>query len=119
MTTYHPYVAFNLKDADAKVRPYLLIGLGATHYPSVGYAKTSGQTGTTASQTKFSTVLGAGVKAYASQKVGLQLGILWVPTYIKTDATGWWCDPWYGCYVTGNAQYSNQFMLNAGVTFRF
>jgi opacity protein-like surface antigen len=119
VTTYHPYVAFNLKDADAKVRPYVLIGLGATHYPSVGYTQVSGQTGMTASQTKFSTALGAGVKAYASPKVGLQVGILWVPTYIKSDATGWWCDPWYGCYVTSNAQYSNQFMLNAGMTFRF
>jgi hypothetical protein len=43
----------------------------------------------------------------------------WTPTYIKTDAAGWWCDPFWGCYLVGNAQYSNQFTFEGGVTFRF
>ena len=120
VTTYHPYIGFNLKDPESKVRPYFLIGLGATHYPSVGYTKATGDAASTLSQTKFSTTFGAGIKAYGgSGKVGVQLGIQWTPTYIKSDATGWWCDPYWGCYTTSNAQYSNQFMFNAGLAFRF
>jgi outer membrane protein W len=120
VTTYHPYVGFNLKDPESKVRPYFLIGLGATHYPSVGFTKVTGEATSTASQTKFSATIGAGVRAYASSgKVGLQLGMQWTPTYIKSDAAGWWCDPYWGCYVASDAQYSNQFMLNAGITLRF
>ena len=61
---------------------------------------------------------GAGLKIFA-KNVGLRLGAQWTPTYIKTDSAGWWCDPYWGCYVVGDARYSNQFQLNAGVTLRF
>jgi hypothetical protein len=43
----------------------------------------------------------------------------WTPTYIKSDAEGWWCDPYWGCYVVGDAQYSNQFELSGGIVLRF
>ena len=32
INSYHPYIAFNLTPADAPLRPYLLIGFGATSY---------------------------------------------------------------------------------------
>jgi hypothetical protein len=32
---------------------------------------------------------------------------------------GWWCDPYWGCYLVGNSQYSNQFQFTGGVTVRF
>jgi hypothetical protein len=63
--------------------------------------------------------LGAGVKVYGSGKVGARFGARWTPTYIKSDATGYWCDPYWGCYLTGSAQYANQFDLNGGITVRF
>jgi hypothetical protein len=47
---------------------------------------------------------GAGVTHYSS---------------FKSDAAGWWCDPYWGCYVVGNAQYSNQFEFTGGLTFKF
>ena len=50
---------------------------------------------------------------YPGKNVGIRLEGRWTPTYIKSDATGWWCDPYWGCYVTGDAQYSNQFELAA------
>jgi len=59
------------------------------------------------------------VKVFPSPNVGARFGIRWTPTYIKSDAAGWWCDPWWGCYVVGNAQYSNQFEFVGGVMFRF
>jgi len=36
-----------------------------------------------------------------------------------TDSAGYWCDPYWGCAVVGNAQFSNQFELSAGLTLRF
>jgi opacity protein-like surface antigen len=116
---YHGYGAYYFGDPENKARPYIMGGLGATHYGSVSYTKVDGSAGTTGTGTQFSTTWGAGVKVNASPNVGLKFGIQWTPTYIKSDAEGWWCDPWWGCYVVGSAQYSNQFDFNAGISFRF
>ena len=59
------------------------------------------------------------MKLYGTSKIGGRIGARWTPTYIKSDADGYWCDPYWGCYLVGNAQYSNQFDINGGVTFRF
>jgi outer membrane protein W len=119
INSYFPYLAYNMGDEDAKARPYILLGLGATSYGTVNYTKSNGQTGSTVSNTQFAGTVGAGVRVYPSPKVGVQFGFQWTPTYIKSDATGMWCDPWWGCYVVGDAQYSNQFQLNGGIVFRF
>ena len=111
---YHGYFAYNFGEADAQVRPYVLGGLGATQF---GTVKTS--VGDIGGNTKFSTTWAAGVKLYPSKNVGLRLEGRWTPTYIKSDAGGWWCDPYWGCYVVGNAQYANQFELSGGITLRF
>ena len=118
VNNYHGYVAYNFGDSDASVRPYFLGGLGATQYGSI-----SAQLGSLSREidgsTKFSTTWALGLKLNAGQNLGLRLEGRWTPTYIKSDAEGWWCDPYWGCYVTGDAQYSNQFELLGGVTFRF
>jgi opacity protein-like surface antigen len=116
---YHGYLAYYFGDPEAKARLYLMGGLGATHYGSVSYTKVDGSKGTTPSGTQFSTTWGAGVKVNASPNVGVKLGMQWTPTYIKSDATGWWCDPWWGCYVVGDAQYSNQLEFVGGIGVRF
>jgi hypothetical protein len=118
VANYHPYIGFNFGDPDAKVRPYFLLGFGATHYPGVSFTA-AGQARETFSATQFSTTWGFGVKAYPAPHFGIRAGVQWTPTYIKSDAEGWWCDPWYGCYVVGDAQYSNQFQFSGGVTARF
>jgi len=115
---YHGYFAYNFGDSAAKVRPYLLGGAGATHYGSVPYTVGS-VSGETAGTTKFSSTWGAGVKIYPGPKVGLKLGLRWTPTYIKSDSTGWWCDPYWGCYVVGDPQYSNQFEATGGIIIGF
>jgi hypothetical protein len=119
VNSYFPYLAYNMGDEDAKARPYIMLGIGATNYGSVNYTRTGGQTGSTGSNTQFAGTIGAGVRVYPSPKVGVQFGMQWTPTYIKSDAGGVWCDPWWGCYVVGDAQYSNQFQFNGGVVFRF
>ena len=116
---YHGYFAYNFGDPDARVRPYALIGLGATHYSGVNFTTSAGAARDIPGVTRFSTTWGAGVNAYAGGNVGFRAGVRWTPTYIKSDAAGWWCDPWWGCYVVGDAQYSNQFELSGGVTFKF
>ena len=116
---YHAYFAYNFGTFDVPVRPYVLFGLGATHYNGVGFTTATGEQRDIPGQTKFSTTLGAGVKVYPSPNVGVRFGARWTPTYIKSDAEGWWCDAWWGCYVVGDAQYSNQFELSGGVAFRF
>ena len=118
--TYHGYVAYNLGDNSSKVRPYFMGGLGATNFPSVDYTRVvGGGTGSTISETQFSTTWGAGVKFFPSPSVGARFGVQWTPTYIKSDAAGWWCDPYWGCYLVGNAQYSNQWDISGGISFRF
>jgi opacity protein-like surface antigen len=115
---YHGYIAYNLGEEDAKVRPYILGGLGATQFGAVtvNVGATPHDIG---GSTKFSTTWALGVKMYPGRNVGLRLEARWTPTYIKSDAAGWWCDPYWGCYLVGNAQYANQFELSGGINLRF
>ena len=115
---YHGYFAYNFGDSDATVRPYVLGGVGATQYGSVSVNVGDTQRGIDSS-TKISSTWALGLKAFPSPKFGIRLEGRWTPTYIKSDATGWWCDPYWGCYVTSNAQYSNQFELSGGIIVRF
>ena len=64
INTYHPYVAYNAGAPDARVRPYFLIGFGATNYSSVEFTRANGQAAETGSETQFSTTWGAGVKVF-------------------------------------------------------
>ena len=125
---YHGVFSYNWGDKDTKVRPFIFGGIGATHY-SPGTLNSAiplppvppvGVTGNQInSATKFSFTWGGGVKVYASEHVGLKVQARWTPTYIKTDAAGTWCDPWYGCWVVGSTDYSNQFEMSGGIVFRF
>ena len=97
----------------------MLIGLGATNYASVAFTGIGGVARETGGETQFSTTWGAGVKFFATPNVGIRVGAHWTPTYIKTDEGGWWCDPYWGCYLVGDAKYANQFHFNGGIVFRF
>ena len=118
ITNYHGTFTYNFGESDAKVRPYVFGGLGATNFGSVDYTTTR-RTGTINGISRFSTTWGAGVKIYGSGKVGGRFGVRVTPAYIKSDAVGWWCDPYWGCYLVGDAQYANQFEIGGGITFKF
>jgi len=118
LSNYHGYFAYNFGESDAPMRPYFMVGLGMTHFSDVS-TTVGGGSHTLPGASRFSTIWGGGVKYYPNPKAGVQFGVAWVPTYIKSDATGWWCDPWWGCYLVGNAQYANQFKLEGGVTLKF
>jgi hypothetical protein len=119
ISTYHGTFTYNLGEGDAKIRPYVMGGLGATSFGDVAYTRANGVAGTISGGSKFSSTWGAGVKLYGTSRVGGRIGVRLTPTYIKSDAEGYWCDPYWGCYVVGDAQYANQFDINGGVTFRF
>ena len=107
--TYHGYGAYNWGASDAKVRPYFMFGLGMTSYSDVTYTPAAGVnpqgTRTIPGVSRFSTTWGVGAKVYGNGHVGGRVGMHWTPTYIKSDAAGYWCDPYWGCYLVGNAQY--------------
>jgi opacity protein-like surface antigen len=111
---YHGYFAYNFGDTDASVRPYVLGGLGATQYGSLTTA-----VGEIGGETQFSTTWAAGLKLFPSPNFGIRLEGRWTPTYIKTDPEGYWCDPYWGCFTVGEAEYANQYELSGGIILRF
>jgi hypothetical protein len=116
---YHGYLAYNFGAADAPVRPYFLGGLGVTQYGSLStnFAGVQREIG---GETQFSTTWALGLKMFPNNSnFGIRLEGRWTPTYIKSDTEGVWCDPYWGCYTVGDAQYSNQWELSGGVTLRF
>jgi len=115
---YHGYFAYNFLP-DSKVRPYVSIGFGATNYGAVSFTNAAGAGAEVPSTTRFSTTWGFGMKAWANDNFGFRAGMVWTPTYITSEASGWWCDPYWGCYIVGDSKYSNQFRIEGGVTFRF
>ena len=113
---YHGIFTYNMGDEDVPMRPFFFGGLGATQY-----APGEIQGNSSAGGTRFSTTWGGGVKFFVSEHIGIKGTGRWTPTYIKSDPAGVWCNPWYpwSCWVVSEANYSHQFEMSAGVTFRF
>lgn len=104
--SYHGYFAYNFLP-DSKIRPYVQIGFGATDYGSVPY--TGIVSGTIAGPVRFSTSWSGGVKAWMNDHFGFRAAFVYTPTYISTEAAGWWCDP-YGAatwWVTTSTRTSS------------
>ena len=102
----------HFKDSESRLRPFVLLGAGATHL-----APDRSQVN---SITRFAWVFGGGVKYSASKHVGIRLQGKWSPTYINTLTQGVWCDPfWGGCWAKGDAVFLNELDGTVGVAFRF
>jgi hypothetical protein len=115
---YHGTLAYNFGSGSSSVRPYFFGGVGASSYSSLSYVGADGKTRDIDGQTRTSTTFGGGVKVYKG-RIGARAEMRMTPAYIKSDATGWWCDPYWGCYVTSKSQYASQIQLTGGVTVRF
>jgi hypothetical protein len=118
LDNYHVYFAYNTMP-EAKAHPYISIGFGATDYGAVSYTNIAGQAAEINGPVKFSFKAGVGIKTWASDAVGFRASIDWTPTYITSTDEGWWCDPYWGCYLTADSKYSHQLMMSGGVVFRF
>jgi opacity protein-like surface antigen len=116
---YQGNIVYNWGEGHSRVRPFMFFGLGATHYSPGDYEP--GIPGTRIdSATKFATNWGAGVKFYPGHAIGIKATARYTPTFVKSDPGGLWCDPFYPtCWVVNDLDYSNQFEMSAGVTFRF
>jgi opacity protein-like surface antigen len=110
---YMGNLLFHFTNKEAKMRPFLLFGLGANNLS----ADRSGVD----SATKFAYALGGGAKYNMGKHFGLRGQIRWSPTYITTTSNGGiWCDPfWGGCWVSGESHYLNAVDFTGGITFRF
>lgn len=116
---YHGIFSYNFGDPEAVTRPFFMGGIGATHFGGLTFTAFDGSSRSISGETKFSGLIGGGIKLYPAPNFGVRLQMTWVPTYIKSDSAGWWCDPYWGCYAVGNAQYSNQIEMAGGVSLRF
>jgi opacity protein-like surface antigen len=108
---FHGNFIWHAYNRNPKVRPYFLLGLGATTFrPDAEPELTS--------TTRFSFALGGGVKYWASDSFGLKLQGRWTPTYINSSPGGVWCDPFF-CWQTVNNQYAGQFDVTGSLVVRF
>ena len=111
---YHANFVYNMYNDRKSLRPYFLFGLGATVFYPGDYKGASPD-----NQAYFSGKLGMGVKAKMRNNLGLKLQIDWTPTYIYSTNDGYWCDPYWGCWTVGDAEYVNQFGFTAALNWRF
>lgn len=89
---------------DAKVRPYVLAGLGATFFRSAELR----------SETKLSWAVGGGAKVFLQEHIGIKLQAKYNPTRLGDESAGDFCDPFGFCQ--GGL---NQFEFGGGLILRF
>jgi opacity protein-like surface antigen len=86
----HGDVVYHLGAPDARLRPFVFGGLGATFF-SADHLE---------SETKFSFGLGAGVKYFRWNAVGLRAHFRYKPTMMSDEDAADFCDPFGFCQGT-------------------
>jgi hypothetical protein len=119
LDSFHGVFIYNLGSYLDPVRPFVYGGFGATHFGGIEFTRPTGEVASLGGNTKFSTTWGAGVKWYVTPRIGLQAHLKWTPTYVKSDPGSYWCDPYWGCGVTSDPDYVNQFQLGGALLARF
>lgn len=95
--------------ASSRVRPYLVGGIGLTHFDSHGILSFSN---------RFSYNLGGGVKYLFAPHMALRAEMRWSPSRTTSSSTNF-CDPFLGCFVTSVSNHAEQGQANIGLEFRF
>ena len=114
---YHLNFLFYFGNAEAKARPFILLGLGllsANPKP----AEIEGESFDAPAKTRFSWSLGAGLEAMFNRNVGVRVTAKWLPTYINSESAiwiDWWGNPW----IVPVSNYMNQGEFTGGLVFRF
>jgi hypothetical protein len=83
-------VVYHLGRSDARWRPFVFGGLGATFFSA----------DTVPSETKFGLDVGGGVKAFLWRSVGVRAHVRYKPTFLKDSESGDFCDPFGFCQGT-------------------
>ena len=100
----HGDVVYHLGTADAKLRPFVFGGLGATFFSADDLD----------SETKFSFGLGAGVKYFRWDAIGIRAHFRYKPTMLNDEDAGTFCDPFGFCQST-----LSQIEFAGGAVLRF
>lgn len=95
---------YHTSPRENKLRPFVLLGLGATSL----HAARNDVSGIT----RFAWALGGGAKYNFNRRLGARLQAKWSPTYLTTTNGGFWCDPfWGGCWAVGDSHFSTNSTL--------
>lgn len=94
---------------DAKLRPFILAGAGATIFNFEDPFD---------SKTKFAWDVGGGVKYFANDKFGIRLQAAYKPTLVDQEPGGYWCDPFF-CYSVTDSDFLDQVEFQGGLVFKF
>ena len=86
----HGDVVYHLGSADARLRPFVFAGLGATFFSADELE----------SETKFSFGLGAGAKYFLSRAIGIRAHFRYKPTMMNDEEAADFCDPFGFCQAS-------------------
>jgi opacity protein-like surface antigen len=113
---FHGTVTYYWGFEGDEIRPYMLGGIGFTHYGPDPIGELSVD-----DSTRLSTTWGGGVAIQRTDRIGFRIQGRWTPTRIKTGSDGMLCSrSWqWNCWVVEDANHSHQFELSAGVFVRF
>ena len=100
----HGDVLYHLASSNARLRPFVFGGLGATFFSADDLE----------SETKFSFGLGGGVKYFAWNAIGIRAHVRYKPTMLNDEDAADFCDP-FGFCQSG----LSQFEFAGGVVVRF
>jgi opacity protein-like surface antigen len=95
--------------ARAQLRPFVVGGIGFTHFDSDGILSFSN---------RFSYNLGGGVKYLFAPHLALRAELRWSPSQ-TTNSNTTFCDPFLGCFVTSVKNHAQQGQANIGIEYRF
>jgi opacity protein-like surface antigen len=101
---FHANAVRHLAGPDAKLRPFLFGGLGASLFSGGGLP----------SETKFSWGIGGGVKYFPRGSIGVRGQARYKPVVLNDGGSGDFCDPFGFCQG-----WLNQVELAGGITVRF
>jgi len=106
---YHFNLLYHWRDEDAPVRPYFIVGAGATRFDN--FLGTGGDT-------RFSLSAGGGLKLYVSKHLGFRLQARWTPTRMDTTPDVI-CDSFGYCWSVERPTYLQQVEFSGGLIVRF
>ncbi len=115
MDQYHMNFMHHYDISIPRLRPYVMAGLGATTY----HVK---ENGVNDSLSYFSFSVGAGLKYYLHDHIGLRGEARWSPTMVSASDSSFWCQiSGYGgdCLVKLRISPQQQMDLTGSVFFRF
>lgn len=117
LDTYQFGLVYNFRDPSANLRPFIVGGIGFTHYGRATDSSTGQSILPFGNRLSYS--IGGGVKYYFTHLMGLRLDARWAPSR-TTAGQGQICDPFSGfCTTVRTSNHAEQFQTNLGLIFRF